>query len=282
MRSIGRMGITFRLLPVCWATLRKDKELVALPFIATLASLGAMFAVWLVARAVFEVDMIPSEGEPYTYAPALVIGVLSLYFLYVITVVSEAAVIAGAYDRLTGGDPTIGSAVSAALSRLSPLMVWAAMATTVGIVLSAIEEMLEDSFIGGMIASGLELGWRVVSFFVIPSIVIGKNGAVDGFKESKSLLRKTWGNSLIAEVGFGYVAILAIIPFAGLIWLGIAIGFIPLIVLAVVGAVLAMVTVSALSSIFKAVLYVYATTGHVSSGFDRETLAHTFAAKGSR
>lgn len=282
MRSIGRMVSTFRLLPVCWAMLRKDKELVALPFIATFINIATLVAIWLATTLGFNIDVLPSDGEPYNLGPALIVGLLSVYFLYVVTVVSEAAVIAGAYERLTGGDPTIGSAFRTALSRLSPLMVWAAMAATVGIVLSVIEEMLEDSFIGGMIAWLVDLGWRVVSFFVIPSIVIGKNEAIDGFKESKSLLRRTWGGSLIADVGFGIVAVLAIIPFVGLIFLGIAIGFIPLVALAVVGAVLAMVTVSALSSVFKAVLYVYATTGHVGSGFDRETLQNSFSARGRR
>ncbi len=175
----------------------------------------------------------------------------------------NTAIIAGAIERMSGVDPTVGSCLSAAFSRLSLIFGWAIVSATVGLVLRIIEDRSEK--IGSFVAGLLGMGWSVASFLVVPILVAERKGPIDALKGSASLLKKTWGEQLIGNFSFGLVFFLLSIPgylaigFA--FYAGAAMKLIPLAIVA--GAVslsylvvLALVQ-SALASIFQAALYLH-------------------------
>ena len=72
------------------------------------------------------------------------IGYVFLFFGYmIITFVGQfftAAIVAGAHERMTGGDPTVTSALRGAGQRFHRLLPWALITRTVGLVLSALDQ----------------------------------------------------------------------------------------------------------------------------------------------
>lgn len=187
-----------------------------------------------------------------------------------------------ANERMDGGDPTIGSALRGAALRVGGILPWALVSATISIILRALEER------GGMfgrIAAGLAgIAWSLVTFLVIPVLVIEEIGVRDAIKRSGSLFKKTWGENVAAQVGFGILGFIAILPAALVIGLGVAAGGtvgLVLIFAAVAYGLTAAMVLSALNGVFQTALYRYA-AGVDSGSFAGGELATAFAPKATR
>ncbi|MEQ1562863.1 MAG: DUF6159 family protein, partial [Nitrospiraceae bacterium] len=97
--------------------------------------------------------------------------------------------------------------------------------------------------------------------------------------------RRTWGEDLLAGLGFGLLYFFWAIPgaFAFVIGAGTIathpILAIAIMVLAILYFPLLGLVLSTMSTIFDVVLYRYASTGAVTPGFDRESLDASFVTK---
>lgn len=274
---MGRISNTFQLAKLSWGVLKKDRELLALPVLSFLVSAALLIPLVFVAFATASTGS--GAGEETTASPAMaLVGIVGALGLSVISVFFNGALVAGAHERLTGGDPTVGSAIRKAFSRISGLVPWAILTATVGMILRALRDRAGglSNFVLGIIG----MAWEVATFLVVPAIVIDDKGAWDGLKKSGALLKSTWGENLAARVGFGLLGFVAVLPVilvvavlgslggAGLI-LGIIIG------VAWVGLVVVVMT--ALNAVFQAALYLYATSGMAPSGFEGSTLGESFS-----
>jgi hypothetical protein len=238
---------------------------------------------WLVVAAVFVVPMfiLSDTGTEESVSPAVyVLGFLAAMALSIVTVFFTGALVAGAHERLSGGDPTVSSSMRRAMSRISGLVPWAILTATVGMILRALRE--RAGFLGNIISAIGGIAWEVASFLTIPAIMIDDLGAIDSLKKSGSLLRETWGENLAARVGFGLLGMVAVIPAVIVVALAGSVGG-PLLIAGVIIAViyLAVVfsTITAMSAIFQTALYLYATSGQVPADFADSNLRDSFAQK---
>ncbi len=184
---------------------------------------------------------------------------------------------AGAHERLSGGDPTVRSALGRALSRLSGLLPWAIITGTVGLILQAVRE--RAGWMGRFVVNMVGMAWQTATFLVVPAIVIDDHGAVSGLKASAALLKRTWGENIAARVGFGLLGLVAVIPAVIVLFATGALGGAALVVgilLAVPYLALVVVVLTALNAVFQTALYLYATTGSVPAGFDDSNLQDSF------
>ena len=201
----------------------------------------------------------------------IALAVLGLLGLNVINTFFKGALVSGAHERFTGGDPTIGSSLSGAAGRLHRLLPWALMATTVGIIMSIIERQGGQL---GRIARGLfDMAWGVITFLIIPVVMFDDLGPIKGLKRSGQLLRTSWGENLTAQVGFGLLTIVMAIPGIILVVLGGSSGLWPLLIIGVLAVMFAMVVAAALNGIFQTALYLYVSTGSTPTGFGEEQLS---------
>lgn len=276
---MGRIANTIKLAKLSWGVLKKDRELLLIPVLSFLVSAAVLVPLLIVALTLIDTSAVTASGAEETSAdPALaVIGLVAALSLSVVSVFFTGALVAGAHERLTGGDPTVGSAMRKAFSRIPGLVPWALMTATVGLILRALRE--RAGFVGRMIVGAIGLAWDVATFLVIPAIVIDDHGAWDGVKRSGSLLKDTWGENLAARVGFGLLGFLAIIPailvvvaLGALGGAGLVLG----IVIAVAWIALVVVVMTALNAVFQTALYLYATTGSMPVGFEDSTLDNSF------
>ena len=96
----------------------------------------------------------PFAVEP---GPAMYVPLFFFYVvMYAIGIFFQAAVIAGATERMRGGDPTIGSALAAATSKAGPILMWALVSATVGVILRAIQTVC---FIGKIVTGLAGAAW---------------------------------------------------------------------------------------------------------------------------
>ena len=273
---MGRISNTIALAKVSWKVLRKDRELLLLPVLSFLASILVLTLLWLPTLSAIDTSGLADEGgDPG--AVLIVVGVISAMAMSIISVFFNGALVAGAHERLSGGDPTVRSALGRALSRLSGLLPWAIITGTVGLILQAARE--RAGWMGRFVVNMVGMAWQTATFLVVPAIVIDDHGAVSGLKASAALLKRTWGENIAARVGFGLLGLVAVIPAVIVLFATGALGGAALVVgilLAVPYLALVVVVLTALNAVFQTALYLYATTGSVPAGFDDSNLQDSF------
>jgi hypothetical protein len=268
---MGRIATTIELAKASWRVLKADKELLLLPVFSGLASIlvAASFLVpagyWRGSESVGTVEYI-------------LLGALYVALAFV-TIFFNTALVYAANERLSGGDPTVGSALSGAARHIPQIFVWAAISATVSVILKSLQE--RSGFLGQIVIGLVGLAWTLVTFLVIPVFVIEKVGVRESISRSANLFKRTWGENVVARVGFGLLGFLAVVPFA-LIAVGAvssgseAIAAVGLLI-AVLGIIGVSVVLSSLNAIFQTALYHYASTGSVPGDyFDDANFAHAF------
>jgi len=275
---VGRLSNTISLAKTSWAVLKKDRELLWFPVMSFLASLVVIAVIAVPIIAMVNTTSTAAGDQTSVNPAAAVLGLIAVLALSVVSVFFNGALVAGAYERLSGGDPTVKSSIDKAFSRISGLVPWALLTATVGLILQALRE--RAGWLGRIVVGMIGMAWEVATFLVIPAVIIDELGAIDGLKRSGSLLKQTWGENIAAQVGFGLLGMLLIIPAVILIALGGASGIGLFLVVAIIAAVawvaLVMVVLTALNAVFQTALYLYATTGSVPSGFETSSLPRAF------
>lgn len=267
---MSRFSNSIALAKASWQVLRADKELLVLPIISMIATVAAVL--------LFLYPVLATGWDAESFL--LVVG---LYFvLSFITIFFNAALVSAAHERLEGGDPTVRSALRGAASHIGRILTWALITAVVSAILRTIEERAGG--LGRVVVGLVGMAWSVVTFLVLPIIVIEGKGAADAIRGSVKLFRDTWGENLGAQIGLGLIGFLAALPGAALIALGAVsgaggllaagIGLGGLWILAVV------VVMSTLSGILRTALYHYAAAGHSGmNAFDDGILANAFRPK---
>ena len=271
-----RVSRSWELAKASASVLRSDKELLLFPVLSGLAAMivAATFLVPAFAMKVFDGD---------AGVGSFVLGFLFYLCQYFVIFFFNAALVAAAMIRLEGGDPTVADGLRAARERIGPILGYAAIAATVGMLLQALRNR-DNNFIVRMVGSLLGVAWTMASFLVVPVLVQQNVGPIDAIKRSVELLKRTWGENAIGNVGIGLVfgiAMFALIALGVLLVILAASASGALAVTVAVFVALAAVTLgivqSALAGIYSAALYRYATVGEAPAGFAGTGLQTAFS-----
>jgi hypothetical protein len=276
--SIGR---SWTLAKDSFRVLRSDKELLLFPLLSFLALIvvGILFFIPFVAFG-----GITSAQNGQTNVASYVIGFIFYVVSYTVTFFFQTALVGAAMIRLDGGDPTLGDGFRIAFSRLPKIIGYAIIAATVGMILRLISE--RAGLVGQIISGITGFAWTIATFLVVPVLVAENVGPIDALKRSAGLLKKTWGERIIGNVGiglvFGLLMVLVIILGGALLALlfqaSVTLGIVGLIVLILIIGIMALIA-SALTGIFTASVYRYATKGDGGPMFDSNTLSTAFRQK---
>jgi len=186
---------------------------------------------------------------------------LVLFFFYVANYVVityfNVAFAHVALNRLMGGTATLDDGLKIAWARKHAVLQWAVLASTVGILLKWVSDR---STLGKFIASILGYVWRLATYLVMPMLALEDLSAGEALYSSASLLKRTWGEVLIA--GFSFPLLFWILASPGIAlfflggFMGQSIGLAAVVVLAY--WLLLAVIVSSAEQTFTAALYLYA------------------------
>ena len=270
-----RFSRSWELVKASASVLRSDKELLVFP---VLSGIAAMIVVATFLVPAFAMRLFDGEAGIGT----AVIGFLFYLCQYFVIFFFNAALVAAAMIRLEGGDPTVADGLRAARERIVPILGYAAIAATVGMLLQAMKNK-ENNVVMRIVGSLLGVAWTLASFLVVPVLVMQNVGPIDAIKRSVELLKRTWGENAIGNVGiglvFGLVTALVVVVAAVLVFLAASVSG-ALAVTVAVFAVLALVTLgiiqSALAGVYSAALYRYATVGEAPAGFSGTGLQTAF------
>lgn len=267
------MGTFSRSWDLIWESfhvIRKDKKLIVFPILSGLSVLAvaALYFIPLFQLGIVQQYKAQHHVEPSTYA-WMFLWYCTNYFVIVFF---SCALAACAQIRFSGGEPTLGTGMSQAANKLPAIMMWAVVASTVGLIIRIIEDRSES--VGKIFSELLGVAWAVTTYLMVPVLVFEEAGVFGSIKRSCQLLRKTWGEQIGANIGFGLPFLVLAIPGILLI-LGArhqpAALALALLYFLMLGALM-----SAVKGIFAVALYRYATQGEAPAGFSKVNLNGAF------
>ncbi|HZW02437.1 MAG TPA: DUF6159 family protein [Anaerolineaceae bacterium] len=276
----NRIANSWDLIKASARVLQADKELMVFPIISAIGT--------LLVSAVFILPIFFSNFLDSVFmGGSEVLGLVVLFVFYIVeyTVIffANTALVAAAMKRLNGGDPTLADGFRAASQRIGPILGYALISATVGMILRMFSS--RNNTFGRIIVGLIGLAWNVATFLVVPVLAVENIGPIEAVKRSVELLRRTWGEQIAGNIGmnliFGLISfgiILLAVPAA---YLAIAVfesgwlvaGLVVVVILLMLAIGLVSTT---LNGIFTAAVYQYATTGQVSGFFDETLVANTF------
>jgi hypothetical protein len=259
--------------------LQADKELIIFPILSAIGVflITLTFAIPLLAGNMAEAFL----GKAGSWLGLLV---LFVYYIvqYSVIYLANTALVGAAMIRLRGGDPTVGDGFRIAFSKLLPILGYALIAATVGIILQVLSR--NKNSLARILANVFGFAWNVATFLVVPILAVEDVGPIEAIRRSVSYLKRTWGEQLVGNFGVGAVF--------GLIIVGLILLAVPVIYLAaqaeslalLIGLIAVFVVLfavvgliqSTLTGIYTAAVYEYANSGKVGSFFDDRMVTDAF------
>lgn len=285
---LERIQRSWTLTKQSWSVLASDRHLLIFPVLSSIACLIvlASFAVPFVLTGVLQST---EELGDVVFTPVRAALLFLFYFInFFIITYFNSALIACALNRFNGQDSSASAGFRAANARLPQIFAWSGLSATVGVVLKMLEERM--GLIGAIVIRLIGMGWAIASYFVVPVLVVEGVGPIEAVKRSAAVLKRNWGESLITNLGVGAVTsfalLLAVLPFGiGIVGTVALESVIPVIVGGAVTVILVIAVSlisSTLTSVIRAALYRYATTGEAPPQFEVSMLQSAFREKGKK
>ena len=256
--------------------LGKDKEILIFPLLSGIITIVA-FASMVFAGVASGIVRQFQAGDRVTGYAVLFVWYFISWF---IVLFFNVAVVECASIRLKGGDPTVADGFRASMQHIGRIAAWALVSATVGVILRMIAE--RSKIIGRIIAGLVGAAWSIATYFIVPVMIFEKRSLADSVKQSTNIIKKTWGESLVAAGGIG--AFIMLLGVAGLIVPIVALFFSSMAALVALGALVIYwiglsIVSAALTGIFRTALYLYATEGRTPAGFTPDFVQNAFAQK---
>ena len=279
------IGRSWQLFKLCLHVLSVDKELIFFPIFSTIGVVIVTLTFFGVTFGIGSFDRL----ETGAFTAIDLVAVFAFYVVsYFIVIFFNSALVFAAHERLEGGDPNIRSGLAGASSRIVTIFFWAVIAATVGLILQILSSQARErggiiGIIGQIVVAIIGAAWSLITFFVVPLIVIEHRGLFDSFKTSLSMLRRTWGEQVVGNFGLGLIqlgatlvaVLIAVVLGLVLSLLGTA-GIVLAIVIGIVLVAGVSLVFATLSGIYKAALYNYAADGQVPALFTEDTIRGAF------
>ena len=268
MGFFATIGRGWKMSKLSMSVVKKDPELIIYMFICGFLSLLTMIGM-SIPQYLEQAWAVDAEGQMTgAYMGFVFVGYMTIS---IVVTFWNSAIVANSHIRLTGGDPKFMDGVSAAMSKIHIIILWGIIAGTVGLLLKVLNQAAREQKGGAavfaMILSAIGAAiWWMMTFFMIPHMIIEGKGLGESLKSSKQMFFKSWGENItsglgIGIIGFFFIAVIAIITFGmvvalGPFWyIGIAIG--------ALGIATALAWMNAAEQVAVTALYLYSKNGEM-------------------
>jgi hypothetical protein len=270
---MGRIATGWNLSKKSFALVEHDRRL-----------LFSIIATILAAMLIFG-PVIAWHESDHGNVPWIVGVVVAALALNIISTFFGVAFISVARRSLDGESWTAADGWRCARARLVPIVLWAIVATFVGLLLHALERVRGGVVVNVVVRWLVGAAWSLATFFVVPVLALEGGNPFQAAKRSIQVIRKRWGEGVVGSTAIGGIFVIvffaAAIPlfigFATLSstpWLGI-----PLILIGVAIVAVGIVVNSAVSQLFRFVLYEYAERDRALGPFTPSDLDSAFRPK---
>jgi hypothetical protein len=261
--GMGTLGRTWDLYKRSFDVLCADAEIILFPI------MSAFSAIVLAAGFFFPLSrtgVLKSLGDRTAGWDIYAIMFAWYYLHYFIIIFFNSALVGCANIRLSGGNPNVRDGLRIAVRHWKRIASWTLLASTIGLILDSLRGR-GSRMITKLLLAGAGLAWNLVTYLIVPVIVLEDRTAYGSMERSAELFKKRWGEGVAGSFGFGVLNLLLLVPGLLLAWLLFTLDR----ALAVITVIWYIVILAAISSavkgIFTVVLYRYASSGDLPYGF---------------
>ena len=195
--------------------IKENRYLLAFPALGLLASLIPLAIFWIPAGLLWLNDQT---------AAGIVLAVIGLFANQIVLSIASGGLVAAADSELSGNDSSIGHGIARSLVRIVPLIGWALIATVVNVIVSFIRGNGQNAAVDALrniAAAGVLAMWSLITFFVVPFIMLDGQGPIGAIKKSFALFKEKWGVQIFGGVRIGgIIGLVTILPGILLVVLG--------------------------------------------------------------
>jgi hypothetical protein len=262
--------------------LRADKELIVFPILSGFVQLVVLAGFFLPSLLSGIFDLLLGGGIQVMG----LLGGVSFYAVEAFVVLfANSALVGAAMIRLSGGDPTIGDGFRIASKHVGAILVFSFFSGAVGLILRILAR--GGKGLGRLGAAIGGLAWNLVTYLVLPVLVVEEIDPIEAIVRSATLLKKTWGEQIVINLStdaiFGLPKLLVFGLLALAVFQGLPFGsplVFALVIALLIGVFLLLGLIeSALKGIYVAAVYRYAAQGEVGSFFSEEVVKGAFRPK---
>ena len=283
---LQRLSNSWRLIKASAAVLRSNKKLIVFPIVSMIGVIivSVTFAVPFFLSGIADRVAAGNSSDDVGIF-SLIVGFLFYLVTYTVIYFANSALVGAVMIHFRGGQPTLGDGFRTAGKHFGSIVGYALISSTVGMILRWIAE---KGIVGRIVSSLIGFAWNVSTYLVVPILVVEGINPVEAIKRSVALLKKTWGEQIVGNMGMG--AIFFLIGLALTVF-----GFVPLVALAsglnspallIAGILILIVAIivlglisSALGGIYTAAVYCYAVEGSTGGHFEEDLVRNAFRQK---
>jgi len=254
---------SFQLVKESFSVLNKDRKILIFPLLSLIVNV-ILLSFFVISLFLFK---LPSG---FIYVILLFFYYLILYF---VGIFFNASLVTYANIRLNGGNPSFSDGIRNSFRNIGKIFLWAIISATIGIILKVIAD--KSKTFSKIVVSLIGIAWSLLTFFIVPVLVLENLGLIDSIKKSGYLFKKTWGENAIGNLSIGaffiLLFIIGLVPLALIAYYYTVWVFLILVFYVIILSILS----SSLTSIYTVALYNYANTEKISF-FSQETIKKAF------
>lgn len=252
----------------------RDKTLLVFPLIPFTCVIAIATVLWWfvgndqVLWALIVSHMMSVKNVLIAYTLYLAFGLVSVFFAVGLVTCTRIT--------LEERDSKFIDGFRHAVRNLHWIAIWAFISWTVGPILNLLDHQRLTTL---WVRKLLKTSWSMVSYFVVPILVVDKVNVFSALRRSVDVMSHTWGKGAISKLGLYWFFLLLNIPTA----IMFAMGHYPegpwpnsltlVVLLYIYGTIVVYQTAN---SVLSVVLYKYASDGTVVPGFKEEHLKLAF------
>jgi len=284
-QRIGKLRASWLLFKESWRFFRVDPELFWIPIIfgllnilIVLVLIGGAVVALVGYESVVSVDI--EEVPAIAVYGFLFLTYVAAAFSYAL---SQASVVHTVSSRVHGGNASLRESVKIAFSYSLRLFVWSLVTSTVGIILHIISE--RSKVLVKVVTGLLGATWSVLTYFVVPSMILANKSALPAITHSTTVFKSTWGETFVSNISlrltFLLAHLVAFLVFVGSMVFAVIFDVTALYVASFIVYIVCVFIIvlihEVLHAVLKTLLYIYATNDTVSVNFDKELLSSMLA-----
>lgn len=278
-----RIGLGWQLgkrsLWVVW----NDKTLLAFPFLTIVCYALTVLMFHLSVgpdKLQFFINTLRNEeGVQHINWDYYVAALVAYLALAVISTFFNVALVGCTHISLGERDSKFGDGFRVAFHHVISIIVWALVSSTIGLLLNLLDRERHSA---RPLRRILGMAWSVMTYFVVPFMVVENTNLFNAFRHSPKIMRDTWGENLGVQFSIFWFNVLLNVPLL-LVSLALFIFGFTLntfwMAMGITYLLLTIVIAQTAKSVLTVVLYKYAVDNAVPNGFEDAPLEAAFATR---
>jgi hypothetical protein len=279
---MSKLENSWTLIKASATVLKKNKKLIVLPAVSGV--LVMLLSVVFIMPSLFNGEL-KEPGHLFSSVYSLLYYLAYYFCSYSIIIFFNSVLITAAIADLKGEKISLGECFASSIGKIRIILGYALIGSTVGLILQWISD--KAGLLGKMFTFLANMAWSLITFLVVPILVVENIGPIDAIKRSAGLLKETWGENLIGNIGIGFffgimVFVLGIAMFVLAIFFAVSHMMNITILIGILFALMAITIIlisSTLSAIYTASLYLFASKGEAGNVFPKELMLNAFKTK---